>query len=387
MKKVLFHLAIYFTVIDLLLTILSMTGFIVIFRIPIENNNLGIMRNPLLVLCILMPVLCILITVYAIKAVSKKMSLYEQILDSIPFPITVTDINMKWIFVNKTVCEMLNKKRSEFYGQHCSNWGAAICNTQNCGINCLRNGKANTTFSQSGNEYHVDVYYTFDSKGNKIGHIEIVRDITQEIKLKRQQNESIIRQNSTVEKVSNAIAELYEKTNNNTALAEKAMTLANSIKENAEKGSEQMTSMTQAVKEINDASQSISNVMNTINTIAQQTNILALNAAVEAARVGEHGKGFAVVAEEVRNLAIKSTESAQDTSSLISNSMEKAYLGAQIAEKTAVSFNEIRTGINESTEMTKKIAIASEEQYRAITNIKNSINGLSDIVLQNSTTA
>lgn len=157
MKKVLFHLAIYFSIIDLLLTILSMTGFIVIFRIPIENNNRGIMRNPLLVLCILMPVLCILITVYAIKAVSKKMSLYEQILDSILFPITVTDINMNWIFVNKTVCEMLNKKRSEFYGQHCSNWRAAICNTQNCGINCLWNGKSNTTFSQSGNEYHVDV--------------------------------------------------------------------------------------------------------------------------------------------------------------------------------------------------------------------------------------
>jgi methyl-accepting chemotaxis protein len=64
---------------------------------------------------------------------------YEQILDSIPFPLSVTDMNMNWTFINKPVEDMLKVKRKDILGKQCSNWGAAICKTKNCGIECLRN--------------------------------------------------------------------------------------------------------------------------------------------------------------------------------------------------------------------------------------------------------
>lgn len=194
-------------------------------------------------------------------------------------------------------------------------------------------------------------------------------------------------QAAAVEQLSASISEVSEKTKENAKMATRAADLGETIKTNAVKGNAQMEQMMQAVKEINDASNSISKVISVIDNIAFQTNILALNAAVEAARAGQHGKGFAVVAEEVRSLASKSADAAKDTSSLIANSMEKAQLGAKIAEETAASLVEIVSGINESGTIVTEIARSSDEQATAISQINNGINQVAQVVQMNSATS
>ena len=194
-------------------------------------------------------------------------------------------------------------------------------------------------------------------------------------------------QSASIQQLSASIAEIAERTKANAETAGKTSRLSDTIKENAEKGSKQMDEMTAAVKEINQSSHNISKVIKVIDDIAFQTNILALNAAVEAARAGQHGKGFAVVAEEVRNLAAKSAEAAKDTSGLISSSMEKAELGARIADSTASSLAEIVSGINESAKLVNDIAKSSEEQSLGIAQINNGIDQVAQVVQQNSATA
>jgi len=194
-------------------------------------------------------------------------------------------------------------------------------------------------------------------------------------------------QAATLQQLAATIDNLSHKTAENEERTNSAAKLADVIMKDAQKGSEQMEHMMEAVNEIDKANQSISKVIKAIDDIAFQTNILALNAAVEAARAGEAGKGFAVVAEEVRNLAAKSADSAKETSGLIANSIEKAKLGTKIAGETSESLGEIVSDINESNKIITEIARSSEEQSGAIAQINESITGITQIVQQTSATA
>ena len=194
-------------------------------------------------------------------------------------------------------------------------------------------------------------------------------------------------QAASIDDLSSSIAEIAERTKENARIADRTSKLSSTIKDSAEKGSQQMDDMIKAVGEINDASKNISVIIKTIDDIAFQTNILALNAAVEAARAGQHGKGFAVVAEEVRNLASKSAEAAKNTGVMIQNSIEKAELGSRIAGETAASLTEIVNGINESSQLVEQIATSSEEQSSGIERINTGIDQVAVVVQQNSATA
>ena len=190
-----------------------------------------------------------------------------------------------------------------------------------------------------------------------------------------------------VEQLSSSISEIAHKTKENADMAGRAATLADAIKAKAEMGSLHMDEMMSAVRDINQASHDISKVIKIIDDIAFQTNILALNAAVEAARAGENGKGFAVVAEEVRNLAAKSAEAAKNTGGLIASSIEKAELGARIADETAASLVEIVSGINQSSQLVSEIATSSENQSVEIERINRGIDQVMQVVSQDTATA
>jgi len=191
-------------------------------------------------------------------------------------------------------------------------------------------------------------------------------------------------QASAIEQITASMSEIAEKTSVNASRTGEADKLAHNVAKGAEAGNEKMQEMVAAMKEINKSSVEISKVIKTIDDIAFQTNILALNATVEAARAGVHGKGFAVVAEEVRNLAEKSAQAANETNDMITGSIQKINNGAELAKETAKSLEEIVSDVERTAELIDDIAIATNNQATAVTEINQAINQVSIVVQNNS---
>ena len=194
-------------------------------------------------------------------------------------------------------------------------------------------------------------------------------------------------QASALEEVTASIGDIADRTKANAEQANNANKLVHEAKEGAVKGNAQMGEMIDAMHDINHASENISKIIKVIDDIAFQTNILALNAAVEAARAGAHGKGFAVVAEEVRNLAGKSAQAANETAELIEDSISKISKGSKLAEDTAKALETIVGNIEQIVELISNIANASNEQATAITQIDQAIGQVSQVVQSNSATS
>ncbi|MCR8746298.1 methyl-accepting chemotaxis protein [Romboutsia lituseburensis] len=194
-------------------------------------------------------------------------------------------------------------------------------------------------------------------------------------------------QASAIEELSATIIDISKKIKDTAKHSHEANILSINASNEVKDGNEKMNKMIEAMKDISDTSSEISKIIKTIDDIAFQTNILALNAAVEAARAGSAGKGFAVVAEEVRNLAVKSAQAAQNTAVLIENSIQAVDNGLNIVDSTAQSLSRIIDETNKTTLLIDAIAKASEEESNAIVQVTVGLEQISDVVQTNSATA
>lgn len=180
----------------------------------------------------------------------------------------------------------------------------------------------------------------FDKNNNIIGAISISKDLT----IHNLINESAADLSHSLEEISLSITEV-----------------ANSSQEISVEHDNMLKSyeaILESVKQINGA-------IDLSNNISKQTKMLGINASIEAAKAGEYGRGFTIVASEIRKLSV--------------NSSEAIIRVHNILKEATVSFNNIRSVIENNSTLVQQQAAATEEINAAIEEIALISNALVEL--------
>lgn len=332
---------------------------------------------------------------------------YQDILDCIPFSVSITDMNRCWTFVNKSGLDSMGKRElSSIVGKPCAEKGGSLCNTPDCGIEALARGDTEVVNRQpDGQVMRVRMAYLTDDAGNPIGHVEVGMDITEEERLKKEAAESHVaarretatqleavvtrlsaasralagqitgadhgatdvtrrmgetaeameEMNATVTEVARNAAEAAQASHEVRDQAQSGDQIVESAVSDIQRVRRQSLALKTDMEALDEQARNIGAVLTMIRDIADQTNLLALNAAIEAARAGEAGRGFAVVADEVRKLAEKSMAATKDVEQAI----------AAIQQGTAHSVDTV-DGAVRAIEDATSLAQKSGEALRSI---------------------
>lgn len=198
-----------------------------------------------------------------------------------------------------------------------------------------------------------------------------------------QLHQASLEQNQATEVLVDEVTHVKEQLAGVIKSSDQTHTMTSKITRKVQEANTQMDALSNAMSNISSNAQEITSIAKAIDNIAFQTNILALNASVEAARAGSAGRGFAIVAEEVKELAGKSAQAAQNAMAIVTNTKAVIQEGVELNASTAESLQAIYGVSTEISEISDQLVVAVQGQENALISMEERIATISSIADRN----
>lgn len=203
---------------------------------------------------------------------------------------------------------------------------------------------------------------------------------------------------ASVEEIGASVREVEDHARESSKIAEKVkeitstdgmMSVVDAV-EGMENISNEVNKSSEIVQRLGARSADIEKVLSVIKDVTEQTNLLSLNAAILAAQAGEHGKSFSVVADEISALSERTASSTREIGGIvkaiqkdirdavtsIDSARGKVDEGNTFVLKVGETLREILNAAIHSSEMTKAIERATEEQSLGLRQITEAVEDL-----------
>ncbi len=201
-----------------------------------------------------------------------------------------------------------------------------------------------------------------------------------------QQAASIAQVTATMEELTNTAKQIAQSATSVERIADDSAHAAHAGYASVGEALEAMENIRRRVADISgktlllgERSRRISEVLNLIKEIAGEIHLLAVNAAIESAAAGEHGKRFAVVASEVRRLAERTRDSAEEIKAIVGEiqsatqssvlateqGVQEVENGVALATGARGSLEQIIQMVDRTTQAIRQITLATQQQQSA----------------------
>lgn len=179
-----------------------------------------------------------------------------------------------------------------------------------------------------------------------------------------------------------------------TGNAESGLEIMNESISEMDRIEEESRKATAAMGRLVEQTEEVTKIIEVIKDLVSDTELLAFNAAIIAAKAGAEGKGFSVVAGEIRDLADRTTTSAEDIHNIITAiandtgevtaavnaTADRIARGKQLSRETGAALTKIMESARESTTRANEISRqTSEQSNRAHTLIEDTSRSLMSV--------
>ncbi len=180
-----------------------------------------------------------------------------------------------------------------------------------------------------------------------------------------------------IEEVSDNVEQLNSYAAEMKASCEAAMEALNKLIEQSSEVQSSVRDIGATIDSTNESAKEISKFSEAITEIASQTNLLSLNASIEAARAGDAGKGFAVVATEIGQLAVQSSNSAEEIKKIVEKLVADSEQSVEVMQRLNSSFEQQETQLDETKVNMQSMAENVDNVSESTDNIAGHVDKLS----------
>lgn len=190
------------------------------------------------------------------------------------------------------------------------------------------------------------------------------------------QTQDIVHAAGSVEEISNAVCDTASN-------VEEARDLVAEVNNDANNFRIVVKNTVEAISGIVSSYHEMVQSLGVIQDISLQTRLLSFNAAVEAAHAGQEGNGFGVVADEIRSLAVRSSDAAKIIGNLVAESSVSMQRGVQLVGDVEGGLEKIANQVGAVDTLIEKIYSTTKKQVEHIDDINRTISSINKVAGDN----